>query len=272
MKHSLYLILFCCCSTSYGQTVQETLSSLGLNFPRGLYNDLNDLPYDYHLDLIGHKVNFDTLIITQAENKVFHGPNNEKPILDTFATHVYYANRKTNFLTDNILITKRDSIHRKYIGKQIISISHHSSDTLYSIRLYKYKSNGELDSVVEKGTHFYAAKRSDSTHLKQYVNPSKVKAYKKNGRLVKVVNETRGEYHIFTYKQDVLYQIITFDSGTKQKQNITTFNQQGLEVSMVNAIQQTENQYSFDSKGRWIKRIQFINGILYEVTTRKYID
>lgn len=243
-----------------------------LNPPEEVYNDLADLPYDYHLDRIGHEINFDTLIVTRAENKYFHDLQKVNPEFETFDTNIYYADRRTHLLTDHILCREADSIHRKYVDKRIISLSDYLSGALYSSRFYKYKANGELDSLIVKEKHSFTATKSDSTHFKLYGRPDKIKVYKENGRLVKVVDEKRDKYHILNYHGDFLYQIITFDSKTKEKENVTTFNRQGLVTSIVNEIQQTENQYSFDFKGRWTKRTQFVNGRLFEVTTRKYID
>ena len=234
MKLSLFLMILFSCTACYGQTIQETLASLGLNFPKGFYNDLSDIPYDYHLEKIGHKINFDTLIITRSENKAFHESKSNILQLHTFETNIFYTDKRTHLITDNILLFRDDSIHRQYKNKSLISISHYISDTLYSIRLYKYKENGELDSLIERGTNFYIANKSDSTHLKSYVNPANLKEYRKNGLLIKVVDEKRGRNHNLIYRGNVLKQINTYNIVTKEIEGVMTFNQQGLLISTVN--------------------------------------
>lgn len=271
MKQLLLPMLICtslyCCS----QTVNQSLKSIGVGLTGGTYNDLMDIPYEYSLDQIGHPIDFDTLIVTAAENLNFHNQGVNQVVLDTISKSIFYADRTSGFITDYILITKRDTIHRFYQNKKIIEIVDISSGKWYSTRKYKYNSKGQLDSLIVIDNHGTIRKVNDSSHLKKYDFTKNYIITKTKSLVTKVIEKSRGKYHNLIYKNGTLYQIVGYDLKTNKKEYVSTFNNYELMVSSITDDLKTEYNYHFNKNGRWIQVEESSNSKLYSIVNRKYL-
>lgn len=256
----------------YAQTISDMFSSMGLYQSVRNYSKLNDIPYSYHLEKIGHPVNFDTLIEYRLENQGFHESRADDIVLDTVGQDIYYTDQGSGNIAENFSISKNDSIHRFYRNQRIMKIVCVRSGKLYSTHSYRYSQNGEIDTLIISEGVGKQVLINDGTHIKPLKAENPVVFRDRVKRIVQVINKSQNRRYKLNYEDNIVKRIVSYNLKTGESEGIFEFNREKLLISMTSPFEEMIHKYTFDDQMRWIKKETIVNGRLFGVTIRNYIS